>query len=158
MPIKGAWFRPRETTRTMSPPPLAIAISTPLEIILTFPHPTLFSHACYCLGVDVKPSSLVSWGTPACPPWGSCSRSSLTPAHEVRFSPTPRICFALRLALCMVGKHPASLMVANMVSGLLVEVGFGCAGLIPLMGKASVSNITVPLGFPVVPKDLAMAS
>ena len=31
------------------------------------------------------------------------------------------------------------------------------AGLVPLMGKASVSNITVPLGFVVVPKALAMA-
>jgi len=31
------------------------------------------------------------------------------------------------------------------------------AGLVPLMGKASVSNITVSLGFVVVPKALAMA-
>jgi len=31
------------------------------------------------------------------------------------------------------------------------------AGLVPLMGKASVSNITVSLGFVVVPKSLAMA-
>jgi len=31
------------------------------------------------------------------------------------------------------------------------------AGLVPLMGKASVSNITVPLSFVVIPKALAMA-
>jgi len=31
------------------------------------------------------------------------------------------------------------------------------AGLVPLMGKASVSNITVSLGFVVIPKALAMA-
>jgi len=31
------------------------------------------------------------------------------------------------------------------------------AGLVPLMGKASVSNISVPLGFVVVPNALAMA-
>jgi len=31
------------------------------------------------------------------------------------------------------------------------------AGLVPLMGKASVNNITVPLGFVVIPKALAMA-
>ena len=31
------------------------------------------------------------------------------------------------------------------------------AGLVPLMGKASVSHITVPVGFVVVPKALAMA-
>jgi len=36
------------------------------------------------------------WGLPP-PPWGSCSCSSLTPAHEVRFSPLPRISFAPRL-------------------------------------------------------------
>jgi len=37
-----------------------IEISTPQEIIVTFPHPPLFSHDGYCLGVDVKPSSLLS--------------------------------------------------------------------------------------------------
>jgi len=62
--------------RTISPPPPAIEISTPREIIVTFPHPPLFPHHGYCRGVDVKPSSLLSWGTHAPPPWGSCSRSS----------------------------------------------------------------------------------
>jgi len=34
--------------------------------------------------------------------------------------------------------------------------GFGSAGLVPLMGKALVSNITVPLGLAVAPKALAV--
>jgi len=38
----------------MSPPPLAIEISTPREIIITFLHPSLLFHDGYCLGVDIK--------------------------------------------------------------------------------------------------------
>jgi len=57
----------------------------------------------------------------------------------------------------MGGKLLASFTVGDMACGLSVEVGFGSAGLVPLMGKASVTNITVPLGFAVVPKALAMA-
>jgi len=93
----------------------------------------------------------------ASPPWGSCSRSSLTPAHEVRFSPLPSTCFAPYLAFCTVGNLLASFTVGDMASRLSVEVGFGSAGLVPLMGKASVSNITVLLGFAVIRKALAMA-
>jgi len=48
--------------RSISPPPPAIEISTPLEIIVTFPHPPLLSHDGYCLGVDVKPSTLLLCG------------------------------------------------------------------------------------------------
>jgi len=48
--------------RTISPPPPAIEISTPREIIVTFPHPPLFSHDGYYLGVDVKPSSFLLCG------------------------------------------------------------------------------------------------
>jgi len=47
-------------TQTFSPRPPEIEISTPREIIVTFPHPPLFPHNGYCLGVDVKPSSLLS--------------------------------------------------------------------------------------------------
>ena len=57
----------------------------------------------------------------------------------------------------MVGKLLASFTVGDMASGLSVEVGLGSAGLVPLMGKASVSNITVPLGLAVVRKALDMA-
>jgi len=53
---------PPPLTRTVSPPPLAVEISTPREIIVTFPHPPLFSHHGYCLGVEVKPSTLLLWG------------------------------------------------------------------------------------------------
>jgi len=108
--------------RTISPPPPAIEISTPREIIVTFPHPPLFPHHGYCLGVDVKPSALLSWGAHASPPWGSRSCSSLTPAHEVQFSPLPSTCFAPRLAFCMVGKLLASFTVGDTASGLSVEV------------------------------------
>jgi len=108
--------------RIISPPPPAIEISTPREIIVAFPHPPLFHHHGFSLGVDVKPSTLLSWDTLASSPWGSCSRSSLTPAHEVRFSPLPRTCFAPRLAFCTVGKLLASFTVGDMASGLSVEV------------------------------------
>ena len=108
--------RPRDGPRTISPPPPAIEISTLREIIVTFPHAPLFPHDGYCLGVDVKPSTLLSWGTPASPPWGSCSRSSLTPAHDVLFSPLPRTSFAPRLGFCTVGKLLATLTVGITVS------------------------------------------
>jgi len=108
--------------QTISPPPAAIEISTPGEIIVTSPNPPLFPHHGFCLGVDVKPSPLLSWGTHPSPPWGSCSRSSLTPAHEVRFAPLPRTCFAARLAFCAVGRLLASFMVGDTASGLSVEV------------------------------------
>jgi len=113
---------PSDRKRTISPLPPAIEISTPREIIVTFPHPPLFPHHGYCLGVDVKPSSLLSWGTHASPPWGSRSCSSLTHAHEVPFSSSPRTCFAPRLAFCTVGKLLASFTVGDMASGLWVEV------------------------------------
>jgi len=45
-------------TRTISPPPPVIEISRPRETLVTFPHPPLFSHDSYCLGVDAKPSYL----------------------------------------------------------------------------------------------------
>jgi len=57
----------------------------------------------------------------------------------------------------MVGKLLTSFTVGDMVSGPSVEVGFGAARLVLLVGKASVSNIMVPLGFAVLPKALAMA-
>ena len=93
---------------------------------------------------------------PASPPGGSRSCSSLTPAHEVRFSPLPRTCFAPRLALCTVGKLLAWFTVASRCRSL-GRSRPRLAGLVPLMGKASVSNITVPLGVVVVQKALAMA-
>jgi len=114
--------RLRDRTRIICPLPSAIEISTPREIIVTLPHPPPFPHHGYCLGVDFKPSSLLSWGTHASPPWGSCSRSSLTPAHEVQFSPLPRTCFAPRLAFGRVGKLLASFTVGDMASRLSVEV------------------------------------
>jgi len=36
-----------------------IAISTPQEIMFTFPHPPVFSNNGFCLGVAVKPISLL---------------------------------------------------------------------------------------------------
>jgi len=102
--------------QTISPPPPAIEISTPGEIIITFPDPPLFPHHGYCLGVDIKPSILLSLGTAASPPGGSCSRSSLTLAHHVRFSPLPCTSLAPRLAFCTVGKLLATLRVGVTVS------------------------------------------
>ena len=110
--------RPRDRTQTISPLPPAIEISTPGEIITTSPHPPLLSHDSYCLGVDVKPSSLPSWGPLASPPgalwppllgpfglpsWGplasppcgSCSRSSLTRSMMFCFPPYPALALPL---------------------------------------------------------------
>jgi len=70
--------------------------------------------------------------------------------------PVPRTCLAPRLAYCTGGKLLTSFTVSDMASGLSVEVGCGSAGLVSLMGKYSVSNITVPLSFAIVPKALAM--
>jgi len=111
MPIQDRGLGLGDRLRTIATTPPGIEISTPREIMVTFPHPPLFPHDGYCLGVDVKPSTLLSWGTHASPPWGSCSHSSLTSAHEVRFSPLPRTCFAPRLAFCTVGKLLASFTV-----------------------------------------------
>jgi len=44
--------------QTISSLPPPIEISTPRKIIVTFPHPPLFSHDGYCLGVHIKPSTL----------------------------------------------------------------------------------------------------
>jgi len=52
----------RDRPRTIATTPPAIEISTPREILATFPHPPLFSHDGYCLGVDVKPSPLLHCG------------------------------------------------------------------------------------------------
>jgi len=59
MPIQGDWCGPRDRPQTISPPPPVIEISTPQEIIVTLLHPPVFSHG-YSLGVDVKPSTLLS--------------------------------------------------------------------------------------------------
>jgi len=118
---------------------------------------SFFADDGYCLGVDVKPSSLLSWGTHAAPPWGSRSCSSLTPTHEVRFSPLPPTCFAPRLGFCTVGKLLASFTVSDVASGLSVELRLRFCWACTSDGKGSVSNIKVSLGFAVVPKALAMA-
>jgi len=44
--------------RTIGTTPPAIEISTPREIIASFPNRPLFSHDGYCLGLHVKPSPL----------------------------------------------------------------------------------------------------
>jgi len=102
-------------------------------------------------------SSLLVWGLSAPPPWGSRSCSSLTPAHEVLFSPLLRTCFAPRLAFCTVGKLLASLTVGSMSSGLSVEVGLGLLGLYLWWGKLRLVTPQSRPGFVVIPKALAMA-
>jgi len=59
MPVKGRFLDLKYRPQTISPTPPAIEISTPREIIVTSPHPPLFSHDGYCLEIDVKPSSLL---------------------------------------------------------------------------------------------------
>jgi len=143
--------------RTSSPPPPAIEISRPREIIVSFPHPPLFSHHGYCLEVDVKPSTLLCSGTLASPPWGSCSRSSLTPAHEVRFSPlTPHV---LGTSLSILHRWKASRYAHCRCYGvgLSVKVGPGLLGLDLRWGKPRLVTSRSRPGFVVVSKALAMA-
>ena len=127
-----------QTIATTAP---AIEISTQQEIIVTFAHLPPCSHDGYCLRVDVKPSTLKLWGLSAPASWGrSCS--SLTPTHQVRFSPLPRTCFAPRLAFARSASfwlHSPSVSRCWTLRRSRSEL----AGLAPLMGKASVSNITV---------------
>ena len=91
-------------TRTISPTPPAIEISTPRKS--SWDPPPAHSPPPWWLlprGAMLQPP-LSLWGLPP-PPRGSCSFSSLTPAHQVQFSPlpstsfTPRVGFA-RSAFC----------------------------------------------------------
>ena len=68
--------------------------------------PTMALAPAFCLGVLCyrSPSSLL-WLWPT-PPGGSCSRSSLTPAHEVRFSPFSPLSRRVSLSVGTVGKTP----------------------------------------------------
>jgi len=156
MPIKGTWFRPRDRTRTIFPPPPEIEISTPRAIIVTLPHPPLFSHDGCCLGVDVRPSSLLFWGPLASPPWGSCSRSSLTRSWCLVLPLTPHLlCTLLRT----LRSRKASIFVHGLRYGvgLSVEVGLGLLGLYLWWGKPWLVKSRSGPGLVVVPKGLAMA-
>jgi len=131
-------------------------MSTPREIIVTSPHPPLFSHDGYCLGVDIKPSSLLLLGLSAPTHWGSHSSSSLTPPHEVRFSPLPRTCSTPRLSFCTDRKLLTSFTVGVGV-GLSVEVGLGLLGLYLLWGKPRLVTSRSRPALVVIPKSLPIA-
>jgi len=80
------------------------------------------------------------WGLPP-PPWGSCSCSSLPPAHEVQFSPLPRTSFAPRLGFCTVGILSSSLTVGAELSKpfakyLSVSIMWSCRGTLWLVTSA----------------------
>ena len=138
----------RDSPRTISPPPLAIEVSTLREIIVTFPHPPLFLQNGYCLGVDVKPSSLLSWGTPASPPWGSCSCFVLPLTPHL-------LCTSLSI---LHGRKASRFVHGRRYGvGLLVEVGLGFLGLYLWWGKLRLVTSRSRLGLFVVPKALAMA-
>ena len=94
-----------------------------------YTHPPLLSHDGYCLGVDVKPSLLLSCRLTASPPWGSHSRSSLTPAHEVWFSTLPRILLCTSLSILRGWKASRFVRGRRHGAGLSVEVGLGLLGL-----------------------------
>jgi len=80
------------------------------------------------------------WGLPP-PPRGSRSCSSLTPAHEVRFSPLPRTSSAPRLGFSMVGILSSSLTVGAELSNpfaqyLSVSIMWSCRGTLRLVTSA----------------------
>jgi len=148
--------QPRDRPSTISSPPLAIEISPPREIIVTFPHPPLFSHDGYCLRVDVKPPSLRFWGQSASHPWGSCSRSPLTcpccsvpPITPHLLCPSLSILHGRKASRFVQGRHYRV--------GLSVEVGLGLLGSYLWWGKPRLVTSPSRLSSVVIPKALAMA-
>ena len=92
-------------------------------------------------GSDAFPTHLSSRALPL-PPQGSCSCSSLTPAHEVQFSPLPRTSFASHLGSCIVGIPFPSLTVGTEFSKpfakyLSVPVTRSCRGTLRLVTSRS---------------------
>jgi len=83
-------------TRTISPTPPAIEISTPGKSSWDPPPAPLLPLNGLCLGERCHNPSSASGVSPP-PLRGSRSCSSLTPAHDVWFSPLPSTSFALRL-------------------------------------------------------------
>jgi len=148
--------RPRDTRRTLSPPPPATEISTPREMIATFPHLPLFSHDGYCLGVDVKPSTLLFWGPLASPPWGSCSCSSLTHSGSSVLPLTLQLVFTW-LSILRGRKVSRFVHGPRYGVGLSVEVGHSLQGLYLWWGKLWLVTSRSRLGLVVVPQALAMA-
>jgi len=118
----------------MSLLPRGIEISTPREIIDTFPHPLLFSHHGYCLGVDVKPSTLLLWGRLASPPWGSRSCSLLTRSGR-SVLPLTRNLLCTSLSILHSRKAPRLVHCRRYSVGISVEVGLGLLGLYLWWGK-----------------------
>jgi len=84
------------------------------------------------------------WGLPP-PPRGSCSCSSLTPAHEVRFSPLPRTSFAPRLGFARSAFCPLhSWSVLSFPSPLRSTFPSQLCGPV---GNTSVSNFSISSSF-----------
>jgi len=87
------------------------------------------------------PPLLFLWGLP--PPFrGSCSCSSLTPAHEVRFSPLTPHFLSISLRFCTVGISLSSFTVGAELSKpfgkyLSVSATWSCRGTLRLVTSAS---------------------
>jgi len=81
------------------------------------------------------------WGLPP-PPRGSCSCSSLTPAHEVRFSPLTLHFLCTWLRFCTVGVSLSSFTVGAELSkpfgkNLSLSAMWSCRGTLRLVTSAS---------------------
>ena len=98
------------------------------------------------------PSSLL--GPLASPPSGFLLLFVVGLFTIVRCYPLPRTSFAPRLGFCTVGKLSRFVYGRRYGVRTLGRSRPRPAGLVPLMGKASVSNITVPLGLPSSQKPL----
>jgi len=124
--------------------------------MVTFHHPPLLSHNGYCLGVDVKPSTLLFLGPLATPPCGSRSCSSLTRSSSSVLPLTPHL---LCTSLSLLHRQKASRFVhgRRYGVGLSVKVGLGLLGLYLWWGKLRLVTSWSCLGLVVVPKAIAMA-
>jgi len=123
--------------------------------MVTFPHPPLFSHNGYCLPVDVKRPSILG-----------CLSAPLLVVLVL-------IHHWLRVMMFSSPTHPALPLLLAWVLHIRKACRFAhsqqygvltlrrsrshLVGLVPLMGKASVSNIAILLRFVIAPNAPAMA-
>jgi len=123
-----SWFRAKDMTRTISPTPPAIEISTAGEIIMTFPHARLFSHDGYSLEVNVKPPSLIFGGLSAPPPWGS--PSSFIIDMLIKFGSPPNPARVLHVAWRLHSRKASGFVHGRRYGVVLsVKVGLSLLGL-----------------------------
>jgi len=143
--------------RTISPPPPAIAISTPRDIMVTFP--THLSSPTMATALELMSSHLPSSPETRPPPLLGVLVPVLCWHPLIEFGSPPYPELPLHLVSDFARSSESFSLRSQWVlrCRTLGRTRPRLARLVPLMGKASVCNITVPLSFVVCPKALAMA-